>query len=98
MVLINSCGTSQAKKHWSEEDRAVFRESCVTNSKEELKEKSAPYCDCMLVKVEAEYDDPDKVGELSMSKTMEWAKECLKDFKPETDSLGQAPGDTLIQN
>lgn len=91
IVLFCSCGAPPAKKGWTDEERDVFLQSCITNSKEELKDIAAPYCDCMQKRIEVEYDDPDKVGELSMGKTMEWAKECLKDLKLPADSLKPAP-------
>ncbi len=94
---MGSCGTASSKKEWTEEEREVFRNSCVAKSKEELKEISAPYCDCMQKKVENKYNDPDKVGELSMGTTMDWAKECLKGLTLPADTL-QLPGpaDTTV--
>jgi hypothetical protein len=68
---------------WPEKDRNDFVSSCVASASKLGQEKATKYCNCMLLKVEAKYPNPNDSGQLTVEEMAkpEWQKalkECLE--------------------
>ena len=64
---------------WTSEEEEAFNKTCVENAKAGMgEEKAKGYCSCMLQKMEDKFRTPNDADTISMSQTMEWAKQCLK--------------------
>jgi hypothetical protein len=51
--------------------------TCVDGAIKGLGEKARPYCNCMLQKMESKYPNASRAGDITMSQTMDMAKDCL---------------------
>ncbi len=99
-LFLASCGGSK-KGAWSDEDKEKFQSKCKDELGKTMGENTNKLCDCMLEKVEDEfetYDEADKgmnneVGtKIAEECATQVMKDALKDVKiPETPAVDEEP-------
>ena len=76
--FLTTCSDNKPRG-WTAEEKKEFMNECVPAAKKGIDEdKAAPYCECMANKLEKKYPKYAEAGKITMSETVEMAKDCLK--------------------